>query len=183
MNKSILETLSCVPLEDSDIYQLMGNHQKVLQYSALKNYESILDLLPNVVDSCILLYELQQNVGHWVCVRRINNEIYYFDSYGGKPDTPLSWSKNTNKLLGQGQPFLTELFKKSPIPVYINTVKYQNMNRPDITTCGLWCVAFIKSELDLNLFKKWIDKLKKKYKLTNDELITKIMIQSSINQN
>lgn len=178
----VLNTMEKIPVEDTDIKDMMGNQQKIMTYSELKNYNSITDILPKNNDSIILLYEIEENSGHWVCIKRMNNKIYYFDSYGGAVDAPLKWSQENNNMLGQGEHYLTNLFNNSPLPVIVNKTKYQNINKPEITSCGLWCMCFIKSGLTTEEFKKYILSLKKKYKLTNDKLITMIMIKSTINK-
>jgi hypothetical protein len=70
--------------------------------------------------------------GHWVCLQRKSDGIYFFDSYGDKPDS----ADDLN-----GQPaHLSELLRGSGMPIYYNTKPYQKM-RGDIATCGRHCVS------------------------------------------
>jgi len=58
----------------------------LLQYPELANYNDITELLPKKLSVAIILFETAPNTGHWTCLVRKNNIIYYFDSYGVKPD-------------------------------------------------------------------------------------------------
>jgi len=175
-NKEMLKILKKIPVEDSDINEI-SPETKVITYGELKNYNDINELLPNNNSSIIILYEQEENTGHWVAIKRLNDCIYYFNSYGGDIDAPLKWSKSKNKKLGQGTPYLKILLQKTPLKVFHNVKQYQS-DDPNITTCGLWCMAFIKSGLTIDEFDSWIMNLKKKLKLSNDDLITKIMINT-----
>jgi hypothetical protein len=179
-SKEILNELKKVPIEDKDINKI-SPETKVITYADLKDYNDINELLPNNNDSVIILYEQQENSGHWVAIKKLDDCIYYFNSYGGEIDAPLKWSKDNNDMLGQGTPYLKILLQKTPLNVYHNSYQYQS-DDPNITSCGLWCMSFIKSGLTLQQFYSWIQSLKKKYKLSNDDLITKIMVDSVINK-
>ena len=69
------------------------NNSNISKYSELKEYDSItdfipnnIDLLPNDFDYRLILIEQAKNSGHWTVLVRFKNNIYYFDSYGVKPD-------------------------------------------------------------------------------------------------
>jgi hypothetical protein len=172
----VLSIMEKIPMEDGDIKNILGNNQPILLYSDLNKYSDITEILQKKNSSIIILYEQAPNIGHWCCIKRINNDIYYFNSYGGEIDEPLNWSKNNNQELGQGRPILKELLLKTPLNVYYNKYSFQNPKNLNITTCGLHCIAFIKSNMSLqDYYKKFIE-LKNKYKLSNDKLITKIII-------
>lgn len=177
--KKIIDTMEKIPLEDSDIRHFLGNNQPIKVYSELSKYTNIDQLLPNNNSSVVLLYEQQENSGHWCCVKKLNNTIQYFNSYGGKIDAPLIWSKKNNSLLGQGKPFLSELFNKCQYDIFYNTYSYQNPKNINITTCGLHVCSFILSGLDLKNYQKQFLNLKKKTGLSNDELITNLMIKNT----
>lgn len=179
LQKNLLKKMELIPLEDSDIRHFLGNNQPIMIYSDLSKYNNIDQLLPSNNSSVVLLYEQQENSGHWCGIKKMGDTIQYFNSYGGEIDAPLKWSKNKNKMLGQGKPFLTILLNESPYDVYHNTYAFQNPKNYNITTCGLWCCSFILSGLDLqNYFKEFL-KLKKQSGLSNDELITNLMIKNS----
>jgi hypothetical protein len=177
----LIKVMEKIPLEDYDLKKILGSGIKIITYKELAPIMDITELLPNSNSEVVLLYEQEKNTGHWACLKRINNNIYYFQSYGGDIDEPLKWSKDNNEMLGQTQPFLLNLLLKSPLNVYYNDYSFQNIKNPNITTCGLWCAVFLKSNLSLQEFLKRFLKLKKKSKLSNDELITKIMIDKTLN--
>lgn len=100
-------------LSDADIKRELPD-ARIIDYSTLKDYHSVEQLLPKLFDYVIILVELQFNVGHWVAVLRLKNNIIYFDPYGGRVDKALSWvDKYMRKELGQETPYLTLLFNKA----------------------------------------------------------------------
>jgi hypothetical protein len=67
--------------------------------------------------------------------------IYYFDSYGARPDQPLSLiSQNTKKMCNETENFLSQLILKSGFNVDFNTAKLQGDNN-EICTCGRWVIC------------------------------------------
>ena len=46
------------PLSDEDIHKILGYKCKIIKYSELSNYRDLDDLLPNLLDYFIILYEL-----------------------------------------------------------------------------------------------------------------------------
>jgi hypothetical protein len=77
-------------MDDTDIRFYLPD-VKILTYSELTNIKKIEDLLPRHKSYFILLYPVQsEQSGHWVCLTRYSKTIEYFDSYGLKPDVPLT---------------------------------------------------------------------------------------------
>lgn len=131
-------------LGDDDIKKVLPD-AKIIDYEQLKNYNSIDELLPNDKDYVIILYEHEQNSGHWVCVSKNNGKIEFFCSYGVAPDHQLKWvDYNTRKELGSDIPHLSHLFDSSPYEVIYNEVPYQSEDQ-SIATCGKYCVVRIKA--------------------------------------
>lgn len=127
---------------------------KIMKYSELQNYDSItdfipnnIDLLPNDFDYRLILIEQAKNSGHWTVLVRFKNNIYYFDSYGVKPDGEWKFIPNyVRKMLNQETNELTRLLnqaKKDGFNVSFNKVKYQE-DAPHINTCGRYCICVIK---------------------------------------
>ena len=88
------------PLSDADLRTILGASLKILKYSELANVSALSSLLPSGQDYCIILYEREENSGHWVALLRGSSESYgyeFFDPYGNNVDVPLKW---TDKLLG-----------------------------------------------------------------------------------
>jgi hypothetical protein len=79
-----------VPLSDSKVKEALGDGTRILKYSELKNYGSIDELLPAVNSFFICLLEEEFGRGHWVCCLRLDEGLYYFNSYGQKFDSDLS---------------------------------------------------------------------------------------------
>lgn len=70
-----------------------------------------------------------------------DGHIEYFDSYGEKPDAQRAWlTPDRLADLGEEEPWLTDLLKRSGYHVYYNTHAYQ-ADKKDVNTCGMWCIA------------------------------------------
>jgi hypothetical protein len=91
--------------------------------------------------------------------KRDKKTIEYFDSYGEKPEGPRSWlSQEQLDRLGQSEPYLLQLLRKSGYRVYYNTYPYQS-DKNDINTCGRWTVArLICKDLSNNEFYNAVKK-------------------------
>jgi hypothetical protein len=125
------------------------------------------------------LYEDSPNRGHWVVISRPKEGVAeYFDSYGGQPDAPLKWTPIERRVgLGQGKPYLSMLFDKTPDEVVYNKVKYQRES-DKVNNCGRWCVLRIlkmKAGMDLNQFHKYVLEEDKKYSGNKDAFVSKII--------
>lgn len=138
-------------MDDGDIHYYLPD-ARILKYSELSKYKTIQSLLPKHKSYVILLYPVQSiQSGHWVCLTRYGDVIEYFDSYGGKPDTPFNWPTSNFK---KNRKYLSELLDKSKKVVY-NSIDFQSKKDPLISTCGAFVVFRILSmiELDADLEK------------------------------
>ena len=104
----------------------------LLLYEDLASYGDIDDVLGP--EKCaIILYQIRQNYGHWVIIsKNDDNQIEFFDSYGGKPDSQLKYAKY-NK-----EPYLTMLLLRSGYEIIYNPYKLQSKGF-NMNTCGRWC--------------------------------------------
>jgi hypothetical protein len=145
----------------------------ILTYPELSIIEDIEQLLPRNDSYFILLYLDTENSGHWVSLKRFNNNIDYFCSYGTFPDDQIRkwYGAKLAKQLGQNKLYLSNLLNKTKLNVNYNDVDYQNKNI-DIVTCGRWCIDFIKSGKNLKQYYKMMQKLRKQTGKTYDELIS-----------
>jgi hypothetical protein len=164
------------PLGDDDIRFYFPN-AKIMLYSDLQNYKSIDSLLPEENDYVFLLYENSPNNGHWVCVLRYDDTIEFFDSYGGAPDTQLSWTDCPSRhSLNQAVPYLTNLFKGCPYTVVYNPEDYQE-ERKNVNTCGRHCVFRVKNLMTykrrLEDYYRLMKKLRKEMGLPYDIIVSK----------
>ena len=141
-------------MSDVDLHKYFPN-ARILKYSELPRGVGAEELLKKPGDLIFLLYESSPNSGHWTALARGESAFYYFDSYGNKPDVPLSWSDmETRKALGEDEPILTKMFAITKEPVYYNDFDYQSKGDKEMATCGRWATAF------LTHFKKYGGNLK-----------------------
>ena len=57
-------------LSDTDIRKTLGHETKIIRYSELSQFEDLSQLLPNLTDYCVILYEVSVDHGHWVGLSR-----------------------------------------------------------------------------------------------------------------
>jgi hypothetical protein len=138
----------------------------ILKYSELANYSNMLELLPYDLCSVIILTENQRNSGHWCCLCRNHNEIYWFDSYGTKADGELAFISNSIKrMLGESEHHLSRLIKSIPksMAFTYNKIKFQAL-KDHIDTCGRWSILFVKMNELGNTLKETQEFLKRTQK-------------------
>ena len=51
-------------LSDEDIRHILGGRRKILKYGELSKFGELDDLLPDLLDYAIVLYEEKENSGH-----------------------------------------------------------------------------------------------------------------------
>ena len=163
------------PLGDDVIRKYLPNC-RILKYSQFRDFNNIEDILPHDKDYCIILYENQPNSGHWTAIMRFDDRIEYFDSYGNKPDLPLSWvSQETNNVLGQDKHYLSMLLNRTPLEVYYNDFPYQ-VEKKDVNTCGRHCIfrilCMLKINYDLKQYCDFLKGLKWKSKESYDDIVS-----------
>jgi len=168
------DTLLHEAMSDADLNKYFPN-AKVLKYSELPREVGVEDFL-KVGQVVFILYESSLNSGHWVALARDKKKVYYFDSYGNKPDVPLTWTDpEKRKELGEDYPTLTKMFSLTKVPVYYNDYDYQSKKDKDMATCGRWATGFLthfkKYGGDLQSFNKEVLKDAREEKLPLDNLI------------
>lgn len=163
---------------DTDFVNYFGKQirKHVIKYSDLKNYKTITQLLPRDGSYKIMLYEQSKNTGHWVMLLRYGDVIEYFDSYANTPNLPLEWSHSNNEMLDQKPEYLDKLLlEQNNFKVIYNKYPFQSeLNNSG--TCGkhivLRLLKFQYDGLNLPKYQKYFKKLKVKYNLDNDALVT-----------
>jgi len=147
----------------------------IMTYPELSIIEDIEQLLPRNDSYFILLYldTPKRNSGHWVTLKRFNNDINYFCSYGTYPDDQIRkwYGVELAKQLGENKLYLSNLLNKTKLKVNYNDVDYQNKNI-DIVTCGRHAINFIKSGKNLKDYYKMMKKLKRDSKMSFDEIVS-----------
>ena len=148
-------------LSDKDILKLIDTN--IILYHNLKNYKSINQMLKNnCCEACrsnsrpgrndclkhhsaIILYQSDLNFGHWCCINKIDKNIYFFDSYGMFPDKQkdyLNESEYVKKLNETDE--MKRLIKQSIKKGYHCYYNHNRLQSKNTSTCGYWCVSFIK---------------------------------------
>lgn len=96
--------------------------------------------------------------GHWVSISMnpSKNEIYFFSSYGGKPDEEKNkWLDIDGRLKSEQEVNpLNDALKqmtRNGWKVYYNDFPYQKSG-DKTATCGIWVVAFLNSNLNPDEF-------------------------------
>tara|TARA_R110000782_G_scaffold16495_1_gene47177 strand:- start:385 stop:1356 length:972 start_codon:yes stop_codon:yes gene_type:complete len=156
-------------------YSLSGNDIlenvdcNLIKLSEIKNYNSIDALLKN--NRCVILFENRMNVGHWTCMYKRGNTIFFFDSYGNDMKGVYDFvPKNINQSLQQNFKDLVKLLYNSPYKVEYNDYELQK-DADGINTCGRWCIIRMEyPQLSLDQFNK----LFKNKALSPDEIIVKL---------
>ena len=146
-------------LSDEDVLRITDGKCKVMLYSDLEQYDDI-DSVLRPYGAVVILYQLEQNVGHWVTViKHGSKHIEVFDSFGMSIDQELQFSQyNLRRHNGMQVPHLSHLLDNSPYTISYNDTQLQQFKH-HVNTCGRWCalrVRFRSDSLDdfINLFKK-----------------------------
>ena len=156
-------------LSGSEVLKLLDNKANLFSYSQLHTINSIDELLGQY-KKCVLLYHTSQNYGHYVCVWENNNTLFFFDSYGSKPDTQLKFlPTHLKEELNSNHNYLIRLMFNSGKKVEFNEYQLQSREN-NITTCGRWCVNRLRfPEISIDEYHS-IFKNSSNY-IANDKLI------------
>ena len=155
-------------LSDSDLRESIDAN--IVSYSDIKNYKTIDELLGDN-GKCFILYETKKNMGHWTCLYKYKDTIFFFDPYGNNFDLQLKFiPKQINTALGQDHKHLIELLYNSPYKVEFNEYKLQKLGR-GINTCGRWCLVRLQNpSISVSNFKNLFSK-KRLGNIKPDEMI------------
>lgn len=153
-------------LSDSDLKKLVPN-VNIIVYNNIASYASIDEVLRN--KPTVILFEMiENNSGHWTCLFKKDNTVYFFDSYGIDVENQ---KKFMNKKMFRKVNYLSKLLKRMPYKLDTNRTKYQKME-DGINTCGRWVSTRLCNEqLDDEEFKDYIFNQCKEHNMTPDELI------------
>ena len=129
------------PLSDGDIREILGDDISIITYPDLNKIDDINQIFDKK-GRCILLFLTSSpTAGHWCCLLSKKKGITFFDPYGEAPEKQKEGADPALlDQLGERQPRLLELLKKSGRPVFYNTFPYQSEGS-GINTCGRWCVS------------------------------------------
>lgn len=146
------------PLSDDDIRKILGDDISIITYPDLNKINDISQIFDKK-GRCILLFLTSSpTAGHWCCLLNKKKGIEFFDPYGDAPEKQKEGADPALlDQLGQRQPRLVELLKKSGRPVFYNTTAFQK-DQGNINTCGRHCVVrLLYAPYSLEKYKKIID--------------------------
>lgn len=145
---------------------------KVVTYDEITSSKSLEAVFGNN-DNLIVYYPGRKTnegtFGHYVALIRNqkNNTIYFYDSYGGKPDVDQKRFSDS-KLYDEEENTLIRLLLDSGYNVDDNQFKHQAGN--GIATCGRWSLLRNKyAELTNDQFNDLVKYATKKMNVTPDE--------------
>jgi hypothetical protein len=137
-----------ISLSGNQIIKALNNDTQILTYENIVKCDTIDDLFENY-DNAVILYLTDTNYGHWTCIFKNNNVVFFFDSYGTKPDGQFkSIPDYINKMHQQTYKYLTDLLYHCPYEVRFNQYKLQKHGE-GINTCGRWVIERLRNK-DLN---------------------------------
>lgn len=166
------------PIDDAEI-KSENDDIKIMTYNDLEPYKNIDDLMPKDKEAIMLLYLTESDSsGHWCCLVKNDDNLFYLDSYGKEIDEPLTWD-NQNIMK---RPFLSNIIENSPnYNVFENNKQYQKPSSV-INTCGRHCLNFIQFNnyynCDLFQYYEIMNYLKNKMKKTYDELVCHLITEN-----
>lgn len=163
------------PRSGTDMEDALLNRVPVYKYSdlcALAKKHGPTHMLSRMFkrsnDAVVLLQDpANMNSGHWISVSRNphKKEIYFFSTYGGKPDVEkIKWIPEDD-LMESGQ--LINIFndglhecQKHGWEIHFNDYPYQKEG-DNTAVCGIYTVAFLRSGKNPDEFKSETLKLAK----------------------
>ena len=164
------------PLSNFQLESALGKGTKTIVYADLRKYNTIEELLPKIGSFQIILLRDNPSSGHWVCIERKSEDLYYyFNSFGESYNQDLYLiSSSIRKMLGSFDNYLNDLLKNKKVEI-MNKKFQQDYS----AVCGRWCVLFIimttKLMYSMKEFIKFIQEKKKELQLKNyDELVLKL---------
>lgn len=159
MSAGGLKRVKAYALSDDDIKRIVGGETNIFTYPDLERMNSI-DECFDEKGRCVMLFpNVSPTMGHWIAMIRRPNCIEFFDPYGDPPEEQKEGlSQSRLEALDIERPLLTELMRKSGLPVYYNTHAFQS-SKGDIATCGRHsAVRLLYAPYSLDKYKKIIDK-------------------------
>ena len=170
MNKIIINRMY-EPMSDKDLKKYNPD-VKILLYPDIYHYNNIDSLFGNTNKIIILYLTSSFNNGHWTCLLRKYDNIYFFDSYGLNADDEQKYVKNMyiKEETGENYKYLRWLLHNSHYNIVENKIKLQG---PDTYTCGRYCsLRLINSNLSNDEFiRKYFMNTKK----TPDYIVSELI--------
>lgn len=161
-----------IPLSAEQVMNFSGC-SRILKYRDLlkiKHYTELFDRN----GKCLLLFELKNNFGHWVCIILNKKNIYFFDSYGTFPDKELEYiPQKYKKQSGQDYANLSALFDIAMKDGYTLDYNANKLQDDSTNVCGRWCaMRMINNHLDNDSFSTYYIKKSNRMGKTPDFVVT-----------
>ena len=86
---------------------------------------------------------------HWVCVKKVENDLFYFDSFGVIPLTEIKKGKNE---------------------IIYNNYRIQDF---DSKLCGYFCIDFLENVYDFESYVDWLLNYSPNDFKKNDDIVLK----------
>ncbi len=124
----------------------------------------LIDMAQRNSDSLILVQDPKNlRSGHWTCLsfHPEKREVYFFSSYGGKPDVEKNQWLPQSGLMRSGQDLnvfndgLKDLMRRDNWTIHYSQYPYQVVG-DGTATCGIWCAAFMNSGLNPDEFNHYV---------------------------
>ena len=148
------------PLTSHDIHGLFPG-AKIIPYSTLSTVRHINQLFRNT-NVIFLLFETEQNFGHWTVIKKYGPRIFFFDPYGFAPDQQLKFTDPDFRVRnGMNHRHLTRLLEDSGYQIRYNPYAFQNIKDDNAETCGRWASLFarlwptVSIEGFRDIFEEW----------------------------
>jgi len=138
MEKIQFEALS--PQEVKHLWNnKMPSHESpidIVFYDDIIRMNNIKDLFRRT-NKVIIFYPSTPSYGHYCCLCKNDNTIYFFDSYGKKPDTQKNYAEDRNELYRERENSLIRLLLDSN---YVVDYSDHVLQKGRTATCGRWCL-------------------------------------------
>jgi len=180
VNYKQVQEIKYDPMSDGDIRYYYPN-SKIMTINEISKYRTIDELLPNNIDYIFILWEASKNRGHWCLIikDKQNNLIEYFDPYGYYYTAPIYWVGSGMREVLNLKPYVKNLLENSNYNIEWNGFDFQNKEDKKMSTCGRHCcfrlMTFLNHRITLNEYITLMKGLKKKTKLTFDEIVSDLI--------
>ena len=167
------------PLSDTDLRHILGNDLKILKYSELANFPSLDYVLPRPTDDCVILIEEEPDSGHWVALLKYEGMVEFFDAYGNKWDTELSWiPREKREQLGEAQKYLSGLLERTSLKRIYSPYHFERTSNK-VNTCGSHCAHRIyrlrHDKMDLHDYYSYMEEAEEKLHASPDEVVAEFV--------
>lgn len=162
------------PLSGGQVQDLVGHEIKLVPFYDIPLYQNDIESL-FINECCLINYLSSPQMGHWCCLLKKDNTIYYFNPVGRFIDEaieklPKKYAKESN----QDYPYLAQLFLNNP--QYNYRYMDKRLQRKDTLTCGRWCGLFLRLKVDEEKFYRMFKDLSKEGLIN----LTNLMLEGQI---